>query len=113
MANPAIRVRLKQGASESDVGALKAWLEREHRLEQLRTNGDLEIKQRAGTEEHGAPMSAAWEILLVLIGAVGSTVFVEVLAQVKSGVRAWQDNRRSVEHGEPPEVEVIPDRDAR
>lgn len=114
LANRAVRIRLGQGASASDVGALKAWLEREHKLEALRSSGDLEIRERAGAEEHAeSPMGAGLEILLVLVGIAGPKIFDEVYEQAKSGVRAWRENRRSVERGEPPEVEVVPDGDAR
>ncbi|MCX5149714.1 hypothetical protein AB0C90_09075 [Streptomyces sp. NPDC048550] len=110
MANTAIRVRLTQGASESDIGALKAWLEREQKLETHRNNGLLEIHERAGTEGGpGSPMGAGMEIVLVLIGAAAPKLFDEVFRQVKSGVHAWRENRRSVERGEPPEVEVEPE----
>ncbi|MEU9254407.1 hypothetical protein AB0D66_21425 [Streptomyces sp. NPDC048270] len=109
-----IRVRLGQGAGASDVHALKAWLEREHRLEALRNSGDLEITERAGGEERpGSPMGAGLEIGLVLAAIVGPKIFDDVYEQAKSGVRAWRQNRRSVEAGEPPEVEVVPDGDAR
>lgn len=109
-----VRIRLGQGASASDVGALKAWLEREHKLEALRSSGGLEITERAGAEEHpGSPMGAGLEITLVLVGIIGPKLFDEVYEQAKSGVRAWRENRRSVEQGEPPEVEVVPDGDAR
>lgn len=114
MANTAIRVRLTQGASESDIGALKAWLEREQKLEALRNSGRLEIQERAGTEDGPAsPMGAGLEITLVLIGAGAPKLFDEVFEQVKSGVRAWRENRRSVERGEPPEVEVARESDGR
>ncbi|TDU80135.1 hypothetical protein [Streptomyces] len=114
MANTAIRVRLTQGASESDIAALKAWLERERKLEARRDSGELEIHERAGTEDGStSPMGAGMEIVLVLIGAAANTLFDEVLEQVKSGVRAWRENRRSVERGEPPEVEVAPESDGR
>ncbi|WP_037836005.1 hypothetical protein [Streptomyces sp. NRRL S-244] len=114
MANTAIRVRLTQGASESDIGALKAWLEREQKLEALRNSGRLEIHERAGTEDGPAsPMGAGMDIMLVLIGAVAPKLFDEVFEQVKSGVRAWRENRRSVERGEPPEVVVEPGGDGR
>ncbi len=114
MANNAVRVRLTQGASESDIGALKAWLEREQKLEALRNTGRLEIQERAGTADGSAsPMGAGLEIMLVLIGAAGPKLFDEVFEQVKSGVRAWRENRRAVERGEPPEVEVVPDGDGR
>ncbi|MBT2480810.1 hypothetical protein [Streptomyces sp. ISL-94] len=114
MGNTAIRVRLMQGASESDVRALKAWLEREQKLETHRNSGSLEIQERAGTEDGPAsPMGAGLEIMLVLIGAGAPKLFDEVFEQVKSGVRAWRENRRAVERGEPPEVEVAPDSDGR
>ncbi|MER5930101.1 hypothetical protein [Streptomyces sp. NPDC002054] len=109
MANRTVRVRLTHGASESDIGALKAWLEREQKLEELRSRGRLAIEERAGTEESGHAMGAGLEIVLVLIGVVASKLFDEVYEQVKSGVRAWQENRRAVERGEPPEVEVTLD----
>ncbi|MEV6732601.1 MULTISPECIES: hypothetical protein [unclassified Streptomyces] len=107
-------MRLTQGASESDIGALKAWLEREQKLERHRNDGVLEIHVRAGTEDGpGSPMGTGMEITLVLIGAAASKLFDEVFEQVKSGVRAWRENRRSVERGEPPEVEVAPESDGR
>ncbi|MFE2146554.1 hypothetical protein ACFXA3_33320 [Streptomyces sp. NPDC059456] len=114
MANTAIRVRLTQGASEGDVGALKAWLEREQKLEALRNSGGLEIHERAGAQDGPAsPMGAGMDIMLVLIGAAAPRLFDEVFEQVKSGVRAWRENRRAVERGEPPEVDVTPGGDGR
>ncbi|MEV0988922.1 hypothetical protein [Streptomyces sp. NPDC049949] len=114
MANTEIRVRLTQGASENDVGALKAWLEREQKLEALRNSGRLEIQERAGTEDGPhSPMGTGMDIMLVLIGAGAPKLFDEVFEQVKSGVRAWRENRRSVERGEPPEVDVEPGGDGR
>ncbi|MFE3582359.1 hypothetical protein [Streptomyces vinaceus] len=114
MANTAIRVRLTQGASESDIGALKAWLEREQKLEVLRNSGRLEIQERPGEQEGpGSPMGAGMDIVLVLIGAGAPRLFDEVFEQVKSGVRAWRENRRSVERGEPPEADVEPGGDGR
>ncbi|MBW5482172.1 hypothetical protein [Streptomyces bambusae] len=116
MANTAVRVRLTRGASEGDVAALKAWLERERKLEALRSSGELEIQERAGTQDgqgQARPMGAGLDIMLVLIGAAAPKLFDEVYEQVKSGVRAWRENRRDVENGEPPEVEVAPDGDGR
>ncbi|KPH99531.1 hypothetical protein OV450_5244 [Actinobacteria bacterium OV450] len=114
MANTTIRVRLMQGASEGDIGALKAWLEREQKLEALRNSGRLEIHERAGAEDGPAnPMGAGMDIMLVLIGAGAPRLFDEVFEQVKSGVRAWRENRRAVERGEPPEVDVTPGGDGR
>ncbi|MEV8531004.1 hypothetical protein [Streptomyces sp. NPDC051211] len=106
-------MRLTHGAGESDIGALKAWLEREQKLADLRNSGRLAIEERTGTEESGHPMGAGLDIVLVLIGVVGPTLFDEVYRQVKSGVQAWRENRRAVERGEPPEVEVTPDGDER
>ncbi|MEU7556138.1 hypothetical protein AB0B01_28055 [Streptomyces sp. NPDC044571] len=114
MANTAIRVRLMQGASESDIRALKAWLEREQKLEALRNSGELEVQERAGAQDGSAsPMGAGLEITLVLIGAVSPKLFDVVFEQVESGVRAWRENRRAVERGEPPEAEVTADSDGR
>jgi hypothetical protein len=104
----AIRVRLDGTASDSDVGALKKWLERERPLERLVQRGDLRIEERAGTDEQGTPMGVGMDIVLVLIGAGAETLFKELLAQVKSAVRAWSDNRGSVENGDPPEARVDP-----
>ncbi|MCB5179042.1 hypothetical protein [Streptomyces antimicrobicus] len=109
-------MRLARSASERDVGALKAWLERERKLEALRNNGELEIHEGASAEDArgpGTPMGAGFDIMLVLIGAAAPKVFDEVYAQVKSGVQAWRENRRSVESGEPPEVDVTPEGDGR
>ncbi len=64
----AIRVRLDGMASDSDVGALKKWLERRGRLQQLVKRGDLRIEERAGTDEQGTPMGVGMDIVLVLIG---------------------------------------------
>lgn len=114
MANNAIRVRLTQGASESDIRALKAWLEREQEIEARRNSGRLEVHERAEAPDGSAsPMGAGLEIVLVLIGAVSPRLFDELLQQVKSGVRAWQENRRAVERGEPPEADIAPDSDGR
>ncbi|MYT19256.1 hypothetical protein GTW69_02950, partial [Streptomyces sp. SID7760] len=79
-----------------------------------RTSGALEIQERAGTQDGpGRPMGAGMDIVLVLIGAAAPKLFDEVFEQVKSGVRAWRENRRSVERGEPPEVDVEPAGDGR
>ncbi|WP_030192437.1 hypothetical protein [Streptomyces sp. NRRL S-87] len=114
MTNTAVRVRLVRGASESDVGALKAWLEREQKLAALTAGGTLEIQERTGAEDGSAhPMGTGTDIVLVLVGAAAPKLFDEVYEQVKSGVRAWRENRRAVERGEPPEVEVEPADDGR
>ncbi len=114
LANNTIRVRMVRGANDADVAALKAWLEREHRLEVLRNGGRLEIREQPSVQDpDSSPMGAAMDIVLVLVGAAATKLFDEVYEQVKSGVRAWRENRRAVERGEPPEVEVAPENDGR
>ncbi|MEU9284489.1 hypothetical protein AB0D57_07080 [Streptomyces sp. NPDC048275] len=104
----AIRVRLDGTASDSDVGALKKWLEREKPLEELIAGGDLRIEERAGTDERGTPMGVGMDIVLVLVGAAAEAVFKDLLARVTSAVGAWRDNRGSVESGDPPTAHVDP-----
>ncbi|MEF2528418.1 MULTISPECIES: effector-associated constant component EACC1 [Streptomyces] len=114
MANNTIRVRMVRGADDADVAALKAWLQREHRLEQLRNGEHLDIREQpSAPDPDSSPMGAAMDIVLVLVGAAAPKLFEEVYEQVKSGVRAWRENRRAVERGEPPEVEVTRENDGR
>lgn len=113
VATRAIRVRLDGTASQSDIDALKKWLEREKPLEELVRNGDLRIQESAGTDkqgtdEHGRPMGAAIEILMLLSGAAAQSAFDTVFKQVGRGVKAWYENRRSVESGDPPDYDVDP-----
>ncbi|MFF5252522.1 hypothetical protein ACFY4K_10795 [Streptomyces leeuwenhoekii] len=103
-----IRIRLDRTASESDIGALHKWLEREKPLEELVRTGRLRIHERSRTDETGAPMSIGMEIVVALAGAAGSVLFQELLDQVKKAVQAWRDNRREVEDGEPPQGLVEP-----
>jgi hypothetical protein len=104
----AIRVRLDGTARHSDVGALKKWLEREKLLEELARKGELQIQESGGADEQGTPMGAGMDLVLVLIGAGAETLFKEVLAQTKSAVRAWRENRGSVESGDPPDFDIEP-----
>ncbi|MFD4788654.1 hypothetical protein ACFWN1_16665 [Streptomyces sp. NPDC058459] len=109
----AIRVRLDETASETDVGALKKWLEREKPLAELANQGELQIQESAGSHRRardrpGAPMGAGIEILMLLSGAAAQSVFDTVLRQVVKGVKAWHENRRSVESGDPPDYDVGP-----
>ncbi|GGL90496.1 hypothetical protein GCM10010129_37970 [Streptomyces fumigatiscleroticus] len=114
MANREIRVRLDGTASESDVGALRKWLEREEPLDQKVRDGELQIHERRRTDDTGAPMGIGMEIVVALIGAGASAVFKELLEQVKRAVEAWRINRSGVEDGDPPQVRVDPvDPDAR
>lgn len=104
-----IRVRLVGAESEGDVSALQTWLAQERTLDKLVEEGVLRIQQhgRANEEgEPGTPMGAGLEILLVLVGAASAKVFDDVYEQTKRGVRAWRENRRTVQTGEPPEAEV-------
>ncbi|MFJ9666386.1 hypothetical protein ACIRPP_17495 [Streptomyces sp. NPDC101219] len=106
VADAGIRVRLDGTASESDIGALRKWLEREKPLDELVRAGELRIHERRRTDETGAPMGAGMEIVLVIVGAGAGAVFTELVDQVKRAVSAWRANRRDVEDGEPPEGRV-------
>ncbi|MCI3274831.1 hypothetical protein [Streptomyces cylindrosporus] len=107
MANREIRVRLDRTASESDVGALREWLAREQPLYVWASRGELAIEKRERTDvEPGSPMGFGDEIVVALIGAGASALFKELLQAVRYAVEAWRDNRRDVEDGEPPGVDV-------
>ncbi|GHB24189.1 hypothetical protein GCM10010377_12700 [Streptomyces viridiviolaceus] len=108
VANRGIRVRLDDTATESDIGALRKWLEREKPLDELVRAGELRIHEQRRTDETGSPMGAGMDIVMVLTGAAASTVFQEVLDRVKRAVTAWRDNRREVENGESPGARVEP-----
>ncbi|WP_330173190.1 hypothetical protein OG875_05990 [Streptomyces sp. NBC_01498] len=109
-----IRVRLSGGAAGNvDVHALRKWLERERGLEVLVGDEELSIYEQpqpdgGETGDDGPAMGAAMDIVLVLTGAVSPRLFDLLLAKTKSGVEAWRNNRRSVEPGDPPEVEITP-----
>ncbi|MFF6996175.1 hypothetical protein ACFY93_14690 [Streptomyces sp. NPDC008313] len=108
-----IHVRLAEPAREGDVAALKKWLEREHRLEELARDRTVLIHERAAPDGHGNPMGAGTEIVLLLAGWASNRMFDEVIAQTRRAVEAWRVNRRSVESGEPPEAEIRPGVDER
>ncbi|MEU9349965.1 hypothetical protein AB0D65_02835 [Streptomyces griseoloalbus] len=108
VANQVIRVRLDGSATESDIGALRKWLEREKPLEERVRAGELRIHERPRTDETGAPMGVGMDIVVVIVGAGAGAVFTELLDQVKRAVSAWRANRRDVEDGEPPEGRVEP-----
>ncbi|MEV7795850.1 hypothetical protein [Streptomyces sp. NPDC087512] len=103
-----VRIRLDGTASESDIGALHKWLEREQPLDALVRAGRLRIDERRRTDETGAPMGIGMEIVVALAGSVSAVMFQEVLNQVKGAVDAWRANRSEVEDGEPPEGRVEP-----
>ncbi|MGP4010604.1 hypothetical protein [Streptomyces sp. 4N124] len=103
-----IRVRLDETAGEGDLDALRKWLEREQPLDEMVREGTLRIHERARTDETGAPMGAGMEIVIELIGAAASAVFLQLLTQVGRSVDAWRANRRQVEDGEPPAGTVDP-----
>jgi hypothetical protein len=103
-----IRVRLDGTATESDIGALRKWLEREKPLDELVRSGRLQIHERSRTDETGAPMGIGMEIVVAMVGGAASVAFRDLLDQVKSAVEAWRTNRRQVEDGEPPEGRVDP-----
>ncbi|MCI3220776.1 hypothetical protein GXP76_00930 [Streptomyces sp. NP-1717] len=109
-----IRVRLAGGAAGNvDVHALRKWLERERGLEILVDDGELSIHEQPRADGgdaggDGPVMGVAMDIMLVMTGAVAPQLFDLVLARTRSGVEAWRKNRRSVEPGDPPEVEITP-----
>ncbi|MFG2130985.1 hypothetical protein ACGFNV_24645 [Streptomyces sp. NPDC048751] len=100
VADQGIRVRLDESASRSDVSALKAWLEREQLLEELR------IVERPRGDVPDGHMGVAMEIWLVVVSSSTTVVTDRLLSHITRAVRAWQDNRREVESGEPPQVRV-------
>ncbi|MEU2560883.1 hypothetical protein ABZ626_16320 [Streptomyces longispororuber] len=109
----ALRITLVGGAAgDSDVRALKKWLERELALEAWAEQEKLRIELRADSTDsadaRGRPMGAGLEILVVLLTAVSQPFFNDVYDKVKSGVQAWRENRRSVESGDPPEHRIEP-----
>ncbi len=108
MANQGIRIRLVGRAADSDIGALRKWLEREKPLEERVRAGQLKIHERPRTDETGTPMGVGSDIVLIVTGAAATVVFQELLDQVRRAVSAWRDNRRDVEDGEPPEGRVEP-----
>lgn len=110
----AIRVTLRgDTTSNVDVDALKKWLERERVLEVLIKNNELRIHEHAhddgGSDGTGATMGVGMDILLVITGAAASSVFDTVLAATQAGVKAWRENRLSVESDPPPVVDITPD----
>ncbi|MET9253544.1 hypothetical protein ACGFZL_04455 [Streptomyces sp. NPDC048182] len=103
-----VRVQLDGTASESDIGALHKWLEREQPLDELVRSGRLRIDQRRRTDETGAPMGLGMEIVVAMASGAASVAFRELLDQVKRSVEAWRTNRSGVEDGEPPVGRVDP-----
>ncbi|MFE9169168.1 hypothetical protein ACFYNZ_06515 [Streptomyces kebangsaanensis] len=108
VAGRSIRVRLDGNASSKDLGALKAWLERERPLEELVRDGRLRIVEQPRSDGPSGHMGVGMEILLVLIGAGADAVSKELVAQTRRAVEAWLENRRRVESGDPPEPRVDP-----
>ncbi|WP_203586916.1 hypothetical protein [Actinospica acidiphila] len=108
VADQDICIRLDGSATEGDVTALRNWLEREKPLDDLLRDGRLRLFERPATDRGGAPMGTSQEIVIAVTSAGATVVFQELLEQVRNGVRAWRDNRRQVEDGEPPQGRVEP-----
>ncbi|GED85837.1 hypothetical protein [Streptomyces sp. 6-11-2] len=108
VAGRGVRVRLDGSASNKDVGALKAWLEREKPLEDLVSGGRLRIVEQPRSDVPPGRMGAGMEILLFLLGAGAEAVFDELVAQTRRAVAAWLENRRRVESGDSPRTHVDP-----
>jgi hypothetical protein len=108
VAGRGIRVRLDGSASNKDVSALKAWLERENPLDELVRDGRLRILEQPRSDVPPGHMGAGMEILLVVVGVGADVVFKELLAQTRRAVTAWRDNRHRVEPGASPKERVDP-----
>lgn len=104
-AGAGVRVSLDASASRTDAGALQAWLEHEQPLQAMVRGGTLRIEVRPG-DAGGEHMGSAWEIVLQILGDV--TTVATLAEYTQRAVRAWQDNRRRVEDGEPPRTLVEP-----
>ncbi|MFI6468161.1 hypothetical protein [Streptomyces sp. NPDC050528] len=107
MADQEIRVRLDGTADARDVGALMAWLAREEPLEERLRAGELRVGEARPREvEAGAPMGVGSEIVVALVSSAAAPVFNQLVQDIRRAVVAWRNNRRDVEHGEPPQVDV-------
>ncbi|WP_030376838.1 MULTISPECIES: hypothetical protein [unclassified Streptomyces] len=109
VADRGIRVRLSGTADDSDIDALKSWLEREQPLEALVREGRLVIQMRSDTSatvERGSPMGLGMEIFLAFVGGASGELVRRVTVTVERAFSAWQENRRDVERGDPPDGRV-------
>ncbi|MFD4875237.1 hypothetical protein ACFWOB_18005 [Streptomyces sp. NPDC058420] len=107
MADQRIHLRLDGTADARDVGALMAWLAREEPLEERVRAGGLRISEARSSEpESGAPMGVGSEIVVALVSSAAAPVFNQLVQEIRRAVVAWRDNRREVEHGDPPQVDV-------
>jgi hypothetical protein len=102
VADQGIRVRLDGTASESDIDALRKWLEREQRLDERVRAGELQILERPRTDESGTPMGIGMDIVVAMAGGAGAALCKELLEYVRRSVEEWRDVRRGVENGDPP-----------
>ena len=101
-----VRVRLGAGATVDDVRALRAWLERDKPLEDLLAADRLRIMERTSADGTPGRMGPDLELILRLVGELAS-----VAALTEYTVRAaktWQNNRRRLQGGDPPEPEIRP-----
>lgn len=106
VAGTGVRVRLDSSASRTDAGALQTWLEQEQPLQELVRGGSLRIDVRPSTDAQQPHMGSPWEIVLHILGDV--TTVATLAEYTTRAVRAWQENRRRVENGEPPRTRVEP-----
>ncbi|MFD7326399.1 hypothetical protein ACFV9D_35895 [Streptomyces sp. NPDC059875] len=113
MTKQEIRIRPVQETSHSDVDALLTWITREPMVQERIEKRELRVEQRATPDEHGTPMGLGTEIALIVLQGVTGLVLAELMEQVKSAVREWQENRRSVGEDDPPDFDVTSDGDAR
>jgi hypothetical protein len=99
-----VRVRLDGRAHRSDVSALKAWLEREEVLRGAVDEGALTIEEQVSADGPDGHMGADYEIVLLITGTLLNVA--QLAEYTARAVKAWRDNRRRVESGEPPETRV-------
>lgn len=100
-----VRVRLGAGTTVEDVRALKAWLEREEPLEELRSEKKLSIEEQPSTDGVKGRLGPDLELVLKLLGDV---VTVAALTEYTvRAVNAWRKNRRRLQ-GDDPHPEIHP-----
>lgn len=101
-----VRVRLGAGATVDDVRALKTWLEREEPLEELLSGQHLRIEEQTSTDGTKGRLGPDLELVLRIIGDV---VTVAALTEYTArAVKAWANNRRRLQGGDPePQIRPV------
>ncbi|WDV53111.1 hypothetical protein PV963_23460 [Streptomyces coeruleorubidus] len=101
-----VRVRLGAGATVDDVRALKTWLEREEPLEELLSKRHLIIEEQAGTDGPDGRLGPDIELVLRVLGHV--VTLAALTEYTARAVKAWTNNRRRLQRGDPdPEIRPL------